>query len=72
MLVQLGVEMGGYEGAMSGVHALPFTQHTRAQAARQLHFILNAPVLQSVFKLSMAEAECCCSLVCTVQGMNAM
>ena len=59
MLVQLGVEVGAYEGAMGGVHALPLTQHTCTQAACQLHLILNAAILQSP-----KPSDCASSLQC--------
>ena len=46
VLVQLGIQVGGDEGAMGGVHALPLTHHAGAQAAGQLHLILNAAILR--------------------------
>ena len=45
VLVQLGIQVGGDEGAMGGVHALPLTHHAGTQAAGQFHLVLNAAIL---------------------------
>ena len=45
VLVHLRIEAGRQERAMAGQRALSRAQHVRRQAARQLHLVLDVPVL---------------------------